>query len=216
MMINAGVSWSIWPTNMLLKITAWWEFFNERLLGALDHSTRDITRLSYVPRDWEKSMAQIFWCDGFAFDVAELVRSGWQPASEAAQRGVQASLTPIPLVDALDGSSPPIGDPVITERMLKKFASSPQGGRFYKLLCSAAVRYKKNGWTLSVHDLVNAAEREKCTLGLRNSTHEAKNAISYVESHWSEIKANIDAKEQQRIDENEAVMNAALKRWGLK
>jgi hypothetical protein len=190
-----------------------WRYLYRMLLKDPDRACSDPAHIFFMPSDWTDGIREFHHHAGIPLAV----------------EACTAIFPPRPLLSVFDevepsrgfleGSSPPTDDPIITPHMVAKFRSEAPGGRFYRMLVRAAIRYKARDWRLDVDELARAAELVSNidTLGnRRRPKHEAKNAIGYVERNWPQFKAELDARDQQRQAANDAAMTDALKRWGIK
>ena len=113
-----------------------WHFFNEIFWHKLDENTKDLTRLSFFPRNWTKSNAEIHHSEGHPFDVAELVASGWIPSNIDTMLTVQTSPTEEEdFIYLMSESIAPIGDPIFTDRLIEKFFAEKKGGALLSAAC---------------------------------------------------------------------------------
>lgn len=121
-----------------------WPGFDEIFYGELDPSTKNCNRLHFAPAKWEGADNVFKIVEGEVFPVDVFV-SSFPPAPP-----------PAPLAQVAM-SVAPNGVEIITAEMVVQEYGKPKGGRLFKLMCVAAARFKRNGWSLSSHDLESAA-----------------------------------------------------------
>ena len=122
-----------------------WRFLNDVLDDELDPQTHNCNRILYVPARWYEADNVFVSYDGLSLDVDTILESNPAEMPE-----------PIQIVDR-NLKTAPDGTPIITDRMVETFRISPKGGRYFHLLCSAAKRFRANGWELSASELHAAA-----------------------------------------------------------
>jgi len=154
-----------------------WHFFNDLLDGALDAQTKNANRILYMPAQWQGADNVFVEYDGAEISVDDVLQN-YFPTEVCIAPSVY-ELTGIRL--------PPVGIEIFTPGMINQFRISNPGGRFWKLLVSAATRFKRGGWNLSVDDLTYAAMSvsHMCAPGVKRyrPEREAARALGWVEAN---------------------------------
>lgn len=167
---------------------ALWRALNVVLDGEVDPSTKDCTRLLYVPANWYGADNSWYERDGICVPVDAMVAAAPPPDSPGV-RVTTSNGTTIEHheVSVLPGNQPPPFDPIITDAMIERQLGQHPGGRMWKLLCGAACRYKLSGWVLTDQQLADAAERANRLISPGVKRHdllrEAARALAYAEAH---------------------------------
>ena len=125
-----------------------WHFMNDKFDRDIDKNTKDKTRISFAPAQWVGADNHMHQVAGALLNVDEILAS--HPVADV--RTPQLAVTELPVL-----GPPPDGLEIVTQGMVTEFMASPPGGRFWKLLCSAAVRCAANGWRVSSDELCRAA-----------------------------------------------------------
>jgi hypothetical protein len=133
-------------SHTIAEHEAIWRWFQEEMDGELDDKTKDATRLLYCPASWIGADNLFVGYAGEPLPVDEIVRVAPPPPPAPC-----AHVPCDPEVRAPDGTDP------ITEAMIAKALCRPEGGRLYGLMVVAAVRFRREGWTLTADELANAA-----------------------------------------------------------
>jgi hypothetical protein len=146
-----------------------WHFMNEALNSDLDIKTRNANRILYVPARWHGADNIFAVFDGEPLPVDSVLE-------------LCPVVAPQPVViQPYDLKSAPDGTDILTPKMIEAFLSAPIGGRYWKLLTSAAARFRLQGWELSPADLHHAAMAAVGHLGDRHDAmREAARAIEWA------------------------------------
>jgi hypothetical protein len=151
-----------------------WRAINLLFDGELDQCTKNCNRLHYLPAAWIGGNNEYHCQGGDVLDVEQLLQvcPPEPPVYYAA-------------VFQADGVRAPDGTEIITQAMIERQMSGLGGGRFIRLLCAAAARYKANGWLLTPSELTNAAlsvsPRDSSGIARAVSAYrEAERAIDYI------------------------------------
>lgn len=164
----------------------------------LDHKTRDISRISILPRAWAGTPHEIRVCrEGYPVMVdailrhyprdpivaAEPVRPTFFDPLRAARDNLRrmrnAHVDPDTLCD-LDSS------PIISATTLAECLSRADGGRTFKLLCSVAASARRQGYDIGIEHLVAISKAFTARVGRRNISafehrNDATNAYRWAE-----------------------------------
>jgi hypothetical protein len=153
-----------------------WRWFQEEMDGELDDKTKDATRLLYCPASWIGADNLFISYAGEPLPVDEIIKVA--PPPPPAPR---ADYCCDPEVRAPDGTE------VVTEAMIAKASYRPEGGRLYGLMVGAAVRFRREGWTLTTAELANAAmqanQRISPGKARKGLLKEAQHALDYAAVH---------------------------------
>jgi hypothetical protein len=130
-----------------------WQAINMLLDGEVDFRTRNANRLHYLPATWKGGNPNIFHVSTSTtrVNVDELLECS--PPVEPTFYPERQEDRPITgLIYA------PEDNGIISQAMIDRYMRSGlPSGRFFRLLCAAATRYRTEGWILSASDLANAA-----------------------------------------------------------
>lgn len=152
-----------------------WNFLNERFDKEVDAATKDAARISYLPAQWIGADNEFHRFDGANLNVDDILKTF---ELVEAQPVIQS------IVELPGERCQPDGTELITARMIEEFVAAKPGGRFYRLLCSAATRHRMSGWSLSAADLCAAAMRVSQTYAShvqrQNPIREAERALAWA------------------------------------
>jgi hypothetical protein len=163
-----------------------WSVLNNLLDGVVDIKTRNLNRLHYLPATWIGGNNEYHVQDGATLDVDELLAICPPEEQDHMSCGE---------IFHADGVSAPDGTEILTQSIIDRHVIQGKvGGRFFKLLCAAATRYKANGWALSASELANAAllVSPKDSSGMNRALgayREAARAISWIDSRVEIVSA---------------------------
>lgn len=152
-------------------------WFNHRFSGMLCASTKNVSRLFYLPAAWNSEPSIFHSSYGRAIQVDSIL--------------AVTPPQPQPVINgSLNGNlkTAPDGTPVITGPMLAAACSAPEGGRLFRLLCQAAKRFRLMGWTLDANVLaragLDASQRFAAGKPRKDIMREAQRAIAWAERHF--------------------------------
>ncbi len=153
-----------------------WRWFHNEMNGELDESTKDTTRLFYCPASWTGADNLFASYAGEPFPVDEIIKMAPPPP---------------PAPCTYDRCGPvvaaPNGTDIITEVMIARASCKSEGGRLYSLMVGAAVRFRREGWTLATSDLATAAMQASQQISpgkpRKGLIKEAQNALDYAAVH---------------------------------
>jgi hypothetical protein len=160
-----------------------WRWFQDEMDGDLDDNTKDVTRLFYCPASWIGADNLFASYPGEPLPVDEIIKI------------VPPPIRPAPCADHRCGKVVPApdGTDIITEAMISKAACEPEGGRLYRLMVGAAVRFRRNGWTVTAAELADAAMQANYRISpgksRRGLQREAQHALDYAMSRVEPMTA---------------------------
>jgi len=180
---------------------ALWFGLAKRWRATMDAKTRDISRISILPRAWLGAPNEIrVERDGYPLCVDAILKhyprdpepepeayraTFYDPLSQARanlRRLKNARLDPDTLID-LDNS------PIVSARTLNDCLTSTSGGRTYKLLCSVAQSARRQGYDIGIDHLVAISKAFSARAGRgRISEFEHRND-SRNAMRWAERQA---------------------------
>lgn len=151
-----------------------WRYYSRRFGG--DRQTCNVNRFYYVPRQFTGD--SVFYAQrGTPLRVDAIL------AIEPEQQYVH---TPTSTGYSTGLRNPPGGSEIITGPMITA-AGPVEGGRLYRIMCQAALRYRKNGWQLSSIDLEMAAMQVSSIISPGKKRpglgREADRALRWAETH---------------------------------
>ena len=89
--------------------------------------------------------------------------------------------------DVALATAPDLVTDIITEAMIAKASCRPEGGRLYGLMVGAAVRFRREGWTLTAAELANAATQASQRISpgkpRKGLLKEAQHALDHAAVH---------------------------------
>ncbi len=154
-----------------------WNFLNDLFDGQLDSQTKNVNRILYVPALWTDADNIFEAYDGDPISV-DTILEHYEPVEIATYQ---------PIVSLLGDVIVPDGTEIITSGMIQSFAAASPGGRFWKLLCAAAARYRRQGWALPAGDLCEEALRVSLmyapSVRRTNPLREATRALAWVDAN---------------------------------
>ena len=179
---EVSAHWDEPSQSWIGEYVSFWRFVNDLLDGELDHRTCNCNRILYVPARWEGADNVFVRYKGIALPVDDVLAA--YPVTKP---------QPVLIVDVADMKAAPDGAPVVTDRMVAAYQSGAKGGRYWKLLISAAARFRSHGWELTADELHNAAV---FAVGRqdRDARREAEKAIIWAQCHCQPDNGTIQAK----------------------
>jgi len=157
-----------------------WHSFNQMFSESVDNSTKNANRISYIPGKWNGANHVFLSNRGCVVPVDDCVHY----IKQVGILIVQPILSP--LVVQIGTVPPPDHIPILTKYDETKFRTSEPGGRFFRMMCRAAARFRQNNWLLSAHDLAAAAlaVSPKDRHGpRRNPVQEASRALRWADEN---------------------------------
>lgn len=131
-----------------------WRALDAICEGDLDQATKDVCRIMYVPAAWEGACNIFSVQAGVEMDI-DAVLSLFPPVASG---GASGNLNGGMIMKSNNMTRVrPATVPIITAGMIERYLVTPAGGRFWKMMISAATRFKREGWNLSAQELCDAA-----------------------------------------------------------
>lgn len=177
---------------------ALWYGLAKRFNTKMDAKTRDISRISIMPRMWDGAYNDFRWCSrGILLDVDAILKHypadvKAEPVGEASsmffdalhahridlRRQRNADVDLATLTDIHDS-------PIVPSKTLNEAMSSSQGGRTYKLLCAVAASALRQGYQVGVAELASISRQFSALAGRKRITdfehkHDATNALRWA------------------------------------
>lgn len=161
-----------------VEYEALWYGLAKRFDTTMDAKTRDISRISIMPRMWDGAYNDFRWDSrGILLDVDAILKHypkdvKPEPAAEASsmffdalqahrmdlRRQRNADVDPATLTDIHNS-------PIVPSKTLNEAMSSSQGGRTYKLLCAVAASALRQGYTVGVAELASISKQFSAIAG---------------------------------------------------
>lgn len=155
-----------------------WRYMNSKFDGQLCSSTKNPSRIFYLPASWDGEQP-VFECSYGRPIQVDSVLAMVPPEN--------AHLSSMPYASTLKAA--PNGVDIITPHMLADARVLPEGGRMYKLLCGAAKRFRIEGWALTRADLVQAALGANNVISpgkpRKDIDREAQRAMDWAARHFT-------------------------------
>lgn len=164
---------------------------------AMDQKTRDISRLSILPRAWSGTPCELRSCrDGQPVAVDAILRDYPRDPEPIPAPARPAFFDPLAKARAdlrqrrngsvdFDTLCDLDSSPVISATALTESLTGMKGGRTFKLLCSAAVTARRRGYEISVEHLIGISKAFSARVGRKVSAFEhrndATNALAWAE-----------------------------------
>ena len=148
-----------------------WRLLQLYFDGKMDDSTKDWTRLSFMPSRWLNSHNEFYYIKGQPWIVDDVI----------------ALAPPAPVIPTFDMNvelvEAPDGMPIITDNMIAN--NITKTGRMFKILCAAATNFKSKGWELNIQDLYMDAQRVSNLISHKEIRkgelmEECQKAINYI------------------------------------
>jgi hypothetical protein len=151
-----------------------WRWFAQKF--PLDSATKNINRISFIPAAWISGVNLFHHENGRVINVdSVLAMVPPEPAIPQAPVSHTPTLRPAPACED-----------VITAHMLATAVAAPEGKRLWRLMTSAATRYRLQGWDLSPNTLAQAAMNASALFSpgksRPNLVREASRAIEWAAS----------------------------------
>lgn len=192
-----GTSWIGWTTTNSQPDRMRWRVIQkiDQEYDPIDHPRLVQWYQGKFPENRESiaktsNPSRIFYCPALWSGATNLFH-----ATEGSSVKVSAILAMVPPILETTPSMPsstmvterkaPLGNHVITRHMVEAAQMKGAGGRMYPMLCSAAKRYRINGWALTAQELAQAGREAAASwtpphLG-NDIEREAQRAIEWAE-----------------------------------
>lgn len=182
-----------------------WRGINLLCDQTVDQHAKNCNRIFYDPAHWTGSDNQWFVQDGVALDVDAILEL-CPPEAPAAR---------MPPVE-LSGMLPmPEGAELVTERMIRDFATAPAGsGRFWHLLLQMATRARHNEWQITDQQLHDEAMQVNDMLGgpkRPGALREAQRAMARILANVTPLDPveKLKARYQWLLNKNKDILDHA-------
>jgi hypothetical protein len=157
-----------------------WLWFSHKFPDA-DKACRNANRIFYIPSLWHGADNVMHHSDGHRANVDSIL--AMVPAAPVIPAAVLAGQ----LKRAPDNTQ------IIGHHLITTAQSAPAGMRFFRLMCSAAKRFRLMGWQLRTSDLEHAALAASAVFApgkpRPNSHREAQRAIRWAERNCQPMSA---------------------------